>query len=154
MNETDFLLFIDTNIFIALLIDQKTKEHIDTTAFFRFVEKENITLYTSMIVLSELYFLLKKMFGLSKKRIIIIFIQLIKSRNISIIEEYDLLITLDLFTKHKVAFVDCLISSLKPIQSKKMMVVSYDKDFDKMKIIRKTPRSIVTKTSKKEVRRA
>lgn len=143
MNEPETDLFIDTNVFVKLFTADKSPEHKETTNFFRLLERENTTFYTSIIVLNELYFLLKKFFQLPKNQIVTIFLQLVKNKQLSIIEQHDVLFALNLFSRHKVSFVDCLIGSIKAVRTGKMIVVSYDKDFDKIHIKRTTPASLV-----------
>lgn len=51
----------------------------------------------------------------------------------------------ELFEEHNVKFVDCLLASSKLIQEGKAVIVSYDREFDKLGIRRLEPRDVLRK---------
>lgn len=50
---------------------------------------------------------------------------------------------IDLYQKHNIKFVDALIASHPKMQNKEIVVVSYDKDFDKLGIKRQEPAEVL-----------
>ena len=50
---------------------------------------------------------------------------------------------MQIYEQNNIKLTDAFIASHPKIQSKEMIVVSYDKDFDKLSVIRKEPGEIV-----------
>lgn len=63
--------------------------------------------------------------------------------NLKIRENFRLSLALEIYETHSIKFIDALIASHPQIQNQEMIVVSYDRDFDKLKIIRKEPKEII-----------
>lgn len=48
-----------------------------------------------------------------------------------------------MFEQKPVKFIDALLASIKEIKEKKWKVVSYDRDFDKLGVVRIEPKEII-----------
>jgi len=62
---------------------------------------------------------------------------------LKIVDRFQPRISLNLFSKRNVKYIDTLIASIKEILAKKWTVVSYDKDFDKLGVLRKEPGEVI-----------
>ena len=63
-------------------------------------------------------------------------------RGLRVIDNYQLSKSVEIFEKKPVKYIDAMIASVEPIQEKKWVVVSFDKDFDKIGVLRKEPGEI------------
>lgn len=135
--------FIDTNIFVRVLELEDKKIFNECSRVLELVKNSKIKACTSTTVLSEIVWVLGSVYGESKENIIKGIDGIVKLNNLKIIDNSDLVKTLELFSDKTVKFIDALVASNPRIQSKKMFVVSYDKDFDKLGVIRKEPSQIV-----------
>jgi len=68
---------------------------------------------------------------------------IIKLKNLKIIDKFDPQLALDIFQKNNVKFIDALISSNPQIFQMKIIIISYDKDFDKLNVKRKEPKDVL-----------
>lgn len=64
---------------------------------------------------------------------------IIDLNHLKFIDHYDYLSAVSLFEKTNVKFFDALISSISEIMEQRWIVISYDKDFDKLGVKRKEP---------------
>lgn len=143
-------LFIDTNVFLRFFHDDGSKQHQESTAFFQSIFRNSIAMYTSTIVMSEIYFILHKYYQLPKKDIISILLHLLKLKNLTIVDQYDYFFAIGTFAKNNIKFIDCLIGSMKELSTGKMILVSYDAEFDRINIKRKTPAALLIENAKEK----
>ena len=134
--------FIDTNIFIRVLEHEDKKIFDECYKILNLVKDSKIKACISTTVLAEIVWVLDSVYNEPKSKISKCIDGIVKLNNLKIKDEFNLSKTIDLFTNNSVKFIDALISSNSEIQSKKMTVVSYDRDFDKLGVIRKEPSQI------------
>ena len=134
--------FIDTNIFIDILMRRDEKRFIQCSRFFQKVKLNKIKAATGNVVLAELIWTLKSFYGIGKEEIVRRIKSIIKLRGIKLVDNYDPLRAIDLYQSKSIKYIDALIASIRPIQEKKWTVVSFDKDFDRIAVNRKEPREI------------
>lgn len=135
--------FIDTNIFIRSLVNDEKEMSNESSLFLKNLETLDSNFFTSSVVVLEINFVLANIYDFPKTKIISIIKSISASRSVKIDDNVSLRLAVKLYQIHSVKFTDCLIASIKPIYEKKMTVISYDKDFDKLSIIRKTPSQIM-----------
>jgi len=134
--------FIDTNIFIDILMRRDEKRFIQCSRFFQKVKLNKIKAATGNVVLAELIWTLKSFYGIGKEEIVRRIKSIIKLRGIKLVDNYDPLRAIDLYQSKSIKYIDALIASIRPIQEKKWTVVSFDKDFDRIAVNRKEPGKI------------
>lgn len=139
--------FIDTNIFLRVLIGDDKNQFEECTLFLKAVKNNRVEAVTATIVLAEIAWTLSSYFGFSKQKTIQGVRSIINLRGLKIIDRYDHLLTLFLYEKYSVKYIDALIASNELIQNKELCVVSYDADFDKLSVLRKEPAEAIRNKS-------
>ncbi|MFH1713288.1 MAG: PIN domain-containing protein [Candidatus Jacksonbacteria bacterium] len=133
--------FLDTNIFLRFLIKENKKTFNDCERLFSLIEQGKIKAVVSSYVMAEIVWVLLSFYKFDKNKIIEA-LRVFQAAGISIKDQVDFNLTLILFEKYKVKFIDCLIASQKAVQNKKMTIISYDQDFDKFRVKRIEPDQI------------
>lgn len=96
---------------------------------------------TSHLVLAEVVWTLKSYYRLPKSKVIKV-LSGVENLGIKYVDKFNSAEALKLFTKHPAKFIDCLLVSTPQISEKKWTVASYDKDFDKLGVLRSEPDNI------------
>lgn len=135
--------FFDTNIFVRVLELENQEIFNECSKVLNLVRNSKIKAYTSSTVLSEIVWVLGTSYRESKANILKGLSGILKLNNLKIIDNYNLQKAFDFYSSFSVKYIDALIASNPEIQDKKMTVVSYDKDFDKLGIVRKEPSVII-----------
>lgn len=135
--------FIDTNIFIRVLHKENEKLFRECLLLLQSIKENKIEAYTGTIVLTEVVWTLSSFYKISKAKIIEGVRGIINISGLKITDIYNQNLALTLFEKHSVKFIDALIASIEEVYTKKMIVVTYDRDFDKLPVIRKEPKDIL-----------
>lgn len=131
-------VFLDTNVFLRFWVDQKGRRHDQCVKFFNLIETGEITPVVCSAILLEIYFTLKSFYGYDKKKCGKFLNGILTINNLKIIDNFDYPKALELFSKTGIKFTDCLIVSL-PFFQKEGIIISYDKDFDKLGVKRLEP---------------
>jgi len=134
--------FVDTNVFIDIVMKRDEKRFRQCSRFFQKVKLNKIKAVTGNVVLAELIWTLKSFYGIGKEEIVRRIKSIIKLRGIKLVDNYDPLRAIDLYQSKSIKYIDALIASIRPIQEKKWTVVSFDKDFDRIAVNRKEPGKI------------
>jgi len=132
--------FIDTNIFIRVLELENEKMFEECSGVLRLIKNGEVKAFTSNLVLS----VLGSFYNESKEKVIKGLNGIINITNLKIIDKFDPSEALDLYLKHSVKYIDTLICTMPEIKSKKMTVISYDKDFDKLGVKRIEPLALLS----------
>lgn len=135
--------FIDTNIFLRVLELENKKIFDECSKLLGLINNSKISAVTSNFVLSEVVWVLDSFYGETRQKIVKGLDGILKLNNLKIIDKVNNFVALDLYSKKSVKFIDALIASNPEIQSKEMIVVSYDKDFDKLGVKRLEPSQII-----------
>lgn len=135
--------FIDTNIFIRILELENQKMFDECSKLLKLVKDSKMKAVTSGEVLSEIVWVLSSSYKESKAKIIKSLKGIVGLNGLKVIDEFDLEYALRKYEEKNVKFIDSLIASNPKIQSKKMVVVSYDKDFDKLGVKRLEPSALI-----------
>lgn len=131
--------YIDTNIFLRALVVEEENQSKQCIFFLRKVKNNQAKAVTGNIVIAEVAWVLKSYYKFSKEKIVELVKSIIHLRGLTIEDNLDIGKGLEIFANENIKYIDALIASIKPIQGKKWTVVSYDKDFDKLGVIRKEP---------------
>lgn len=135
--------FIDTNIFIRVLHKENEKLFRECLLLLQSIKENKIEAYTGTVVLTEVVWTLSSFYKISKAKIIEGLRGIININGLKILDNYKQSLALTLFEKHSVKYIDALIASNKDIYSKKICIVSYDSDFDKLKVLRREPKEVI-----------
>lgn len=136
--------FIDSNIFIRVLHKENEKIFRECLAFLGLVKKNYIEASTGTIVFAEVVWTLDSFYKIEKKKIVDSLTSLSNINGLKIADDCNNPLAIQLYEKYNIKFIDALIASNKDILNKKMIVVTYDRDFDKLPVIRKEPSNIMS----------
>ena len=137
--------FIDSNIFLRVLIKEKNRIFKDCYQFLNLVRLNKIKAITSSLVLVEIDWVLEGFYNFGKMEAIKGLKSILKLRGLRIIDKINISLAIEIYEKCNIKFIDALIASNPQIYQKKILVVSYDKDFDKIGMIRKEPKELIKK---------
>lgn len=133
-------IFIDTNIFLRVLVEEgNNKVFNDCFKLLEAVKFKKVTGYTSSIVLAEINWTLGSYYSFPKEEVIEALESIINLKNLRITDNFNIMDAIQTYKEKKVKFIDCLISSIPEIREKKIPVISYDRDFDKIGVKRLEP---------------
>ncbi len=137
--------FIDTNIFLRVIIKNDQKQFDECVIFLTALKSNQFDAFTGTVVLAEIVWQLTSFYAVPKKEIIRRIRSLQGINGLNIIDNYNQTLALEIFEKYSIKYIDALIASNEDIYTKKMTIVSYDRDFDKLPVIRKEPKDILAK---------
>ena len=139
----EFKYFIDTNIFLRPIVKDDFHKVQECEKILKKIKKGEIVASTSSIVLAELMWVCNSFYKIEKQEIVKILKGISNFKNLKIIDNFNPKLAIEIYGKHSIKFIDALIASNPKILDKTMTVISYDKDFDKINIIRKEPKQII-----------
>ncbi len=137
------LYFIDTNIFLRVLVKEDEGVFKDCQKFLNLIRQNKIKASTSTIILSEIDWVLESFYKFPKEKVIEGLSSILKLKNLKITDRFNPDLAIEIYKNSLVKFIDALIASNPQIFQKKVIVVSYDKDFDKIGVKRKEPKEII-----------
>lgn len=140
------IYFIDTNIFLRVLVKENEEVFKDCQEFLNLLKQNKIKAFTSTIVLSEIEWVLESFYKFPKEKVVMGLSSILKLKNLKIIDKFNLFLAIEIYEKFPIKFIDALIASNPKIFKKEITIISYDKDFDKLDVKRKEPKSIIKKT--------
>jgi len=136
-------VFVNTNVFLETLIKRDKKEYLQCVRLFENARDKKIKLVTATVVMAEVAWTLKSFYGFSRQKVVNGLESIYELPGLSVVDEYDLSVAIPMYKNHGVKFIDDLVASIKPVREKEWVVVSYDKDFDKLGVVRKEPKELV-----------
>jgi len=139
----NFSFFLDSNIFLRPIIKDDLKKVKDCEKLFEEIERGKIKTFTSNLILAEIIWVGASFYKIKKEDLIRVIKGILDFKNLKIIDNFNSRLAVKIYEENPVKFIDALIASNPLIFNKKVKVVSYDKDFDKLKIIRIEPKEIV-----------
>lgn len=107
------------------------------------IKENKIKAITGSIVLAEIVWTLASFYGFSKERVTRALRGIINLRGLKIVDDYQSFLSIELYEKYNIKYIDAVIASYKIIQEKKCCIVSYDRDFDKLPLLKKEPGDLV-----------
>jgi len=134
---------IDSNIFLRVLARDNEKQFYSCSKFLKLVKQNKVEAYTLTVLLTEVVWTLNSYYKFEKEETLRALRSILNLGGLKIYDRYDHLKASGLYDKYPIKFIDALIASDSQILEKKVTVVSYDKDFDKLPVIRKEPNDII-----------
>jgi len=134
--------FVDSNIFLRVLLRDEERSFNDCLKFLNKIKKGEINALTSNLVLAEINWILLRIYKLQKSEIIEGLVSILSLKNLKIRDKFQPQFAIKIYNNFPVKFIDALIASNPKIYKKEAVVVSYDKDFDKIGVKRKEPKDL------------
>lgn len=131
--------FIDSNIFLRTIVKESESQYLACRLVFEAIKKNKIKAVTCNLVLAEVVWVLQSYYHKTREQITEVVRAIINLRGLEIIRKQEYRATLDLYEKFTVKYIDAAIASIGEVQDGSWPVISYDKDFDKLGVIRKEP---------------
>ena len=135
------IYFIDTNIFLRVLIKEEKFE--ECYQFLDLVRQNKIKAITSSPVMAEIDWVLEGFYKFEKMEVIKGLKSILKLKGLRIIDKMDVSLAIEFYKNYNIKFIDALIASNPKIFKKEITIISYDKDFDKINVLRKEPKEIL-----------
>lgn len=135
-------VFLDTNIFIRFLTKDDESSYKNCKDLLQQIQNGRFRPYTSNIVVMEILFVLNNLYKTPINKAISDVKTLLALRNLVIIERTNTKKALEMSSKFRVKYADCLITA--QLERKDIVLCTYDKEFKKIfngKI--KTPEDII-----------
>ncbi len=140
------IFFIDTNIFLRVLVRENEKVLAECLAFLELVKNNKIAAYTNSLVLAEIDWVMESVYKIKKESVIEDLKSIVKLKGLRFYEECDYLLAVQLYEQYNIKFIDALIAANRLIQKQQAIIVSYDKDFNKIKGVKKMePKQVLKK---------
>lgn len=134
--------FVDTNIFLRYFVKESESAYRESESVFQKIEKGLVYAATSNLVFAEVEWTLRTYYKTTKEQRVLYLESAAATFGSNITDNVNTQCALRLYKAHSVKFADCLIASHPLLQSKKMKIVSYDKDFDKLNVNRLEPKNL------------
>jgi len=128
--------FVDTNIFLRHLLQDHPEQSPRSSAFLASVERGEIEVRTSEIVIFEVVFTLQRQYRISKSQIRDVILPLLELPGIVLPSKRRLRRAFDLYVSLNISFADAYHAVLAE-QLKLDEIVSFDRDFDRVQTIRR-----------------
>ena len=122
-------IFIDTSIFIRFLTKDISERYDECEKVFKLIQGGETQPYISNFVLFEIIFVLTRQYKIPKEKILKDLQQVLKMRNLTLIEKTNTREALKFYGKYNIKYGDCVIATQVP---KGVVIVTYDKDFSKV----------------------
>lgn len=135
--------FVDSNIFLRVLIKEDEKTFKECFLFLNLIRQNKIKAFTSPLVLAEIDWILERLYKLTKQEAIKKLESILRLKGLKIINKASIFLSIELYKRYNIKFIDALIASDPRIFRKEMIIISYDKDFDKLKIKRLEPKEVL-----------
>lgn len=137
------IYFIDSNVFLRVLVKEDEKSFRECFNFLQLAQNKKISAITSDLVLAEINWVLESYYKFNKSQVISALEGIVNLKGLTIKSATDPLTAIELYKRSSVKFIDTIIVSDKIFRSNGI-IISYDRDFDKLGIVRKEPAQIIS----------
>ena len=136
--------FVDTNIFLRVIIKEDEKTFKECFQALEKIKSGKINAFTSSLVLVEVNWVLSKFYKFSKDKTCLALKSILNLKGLKIIDKHNPFLAISIYEKSNVKFIDALIASnfLTDRDKLNIIILSYDKDFDKIGVKRKSPNKL------------
>lgn len=131
-------VFVDTNVFLRAIVKEDEQTFNECLSFLKIVSNGKIKAITSTLVFLEINFVLLSFYKFPKGKVQQALESILDLPHLKIVDVFDMRETIETYKKTKIKFVDCLLASL--LKKKDFKIVSYDTDFDTLKVKRLSPK--------------
>jgi len=134
--------FVDTNIFLRFFIKENEETFKETKKIIQLMKKGDIKTFTSHLVIAELDWTMRSYYKIPKNDRLTFLDSILRLKNLVLVDNFNLMTTLSFYRNYQVKFIDCLFASNPLLSVGKASIISYDKDFDRLKVKRVEPRNL------------
>lgn len=134
--------FLDTNIFLRFLVADNAVAHRDCQLLLELVEAKRIKAITSALVFAEIVWTLQSFYKFPRVKISEA-LKILARSGITFDNRMDALRALEWYGAHAIKFIDAMLASHPSVHAGKVVLVSYDRDFDILGVKRIEPREIL-----------
>lgn len=135
--------FIDTNIFLRTLIKEDVKSFQDCRSILEAIKFNKIKGVSSNLVLAEIAWTLSSYYNFAKDDVVKALKGVVSLRGLRLADNINIALALSFYGDHPVKYIDAALASIPQLYEKKWIIISYDKDFDKLNINRKEPDEVI-----------
>lgn len=123
-------IFVDANIIVRFLTrdDERKAEQVKRT--FMLLEAGRISAETNAIIIAEVVWVLSSFYKLPRETIAEYISLLLVMKNLFVKERPFLQTAIESYKRTNADFIDCFVAACA--EKRKLLVCSYDKDFDKI----------------------
>lgn len=136
-------LLVDANVFLRVLVKEREEDFEACRRLLQAVKVKEVEALTAGLVLAEVVWTLSSYYRFPKEKVILGIRSILDLRGMRIVDRYDYRVALDLYRKHRVKYIDACIASIEEIAKRTWTIVSYDRDFDKLGVLRKEPSELL-----------
>lgn len=142
-HKADSSYLIDSNIFVRVFVRDDEKTWRNCVDFLKEATRQRFKAYIPIVILAEVQFVLASFYGFEKRRILDAVKSIAAMPNLRFHDDCSPSLAIELFETHNVKFIDCLLASSKRVQEGNSVILSYDRDFDKLGVKRVEPKDII-----------
>lgn len=135
----EYKYFVDTNIFLRPVVKDNIVQVNHCEHLIKAIAEGEIKAFTSLLVLAEFVWVSQKIYTIQKEVVIKALKGILGIKNLEIDDSMDPSKAVEMYANSSVKFIDTLIASHTLINHQKAKVISYDRDFDKLKVERVEP---------------
>jgi predicted nucleic-acid-binding protein len=136
------LYVIDTNVFLRVLVKEDESTFEASLNLLEAIKQKRCKAVIPGIVLSEIVWTLLSYYKFPKARVVSALQSILNLRGITVVDDYDYPLALELYQQNAVKYADACIASLPIMQNGQAQIVSYDYDFDKLNLERLEPNEV------------
>ncbi len=140
--------FLDANIFLRLIDRADRVKTSNCEELFRLFQKKKFDILTSQLVLGEVVWTAMKLYQLKRSDTLRFLQSIAEIPGLDIVDRCDLSIAVSFYERFSVSLTDAFIAASLLSFSSPTLLVSYDRDFDKMNVPRIEPGALVKRISK------
>ena len=126
---------VDSNIILRFLTNDVPKKAERCEKLLNRVEEGKEAVEIPLLVIAEIIYVLEKIYKEPKIRVYSLLVPILNLRKVHVPNKKIILKALEIYVKEKIDFTDAWISAYA--KEKGIPVYSYDKDFDKIKDIKR-----------------
>ena len=139
----DCSYFLDTNVFLRPVVKDNATQTDHCERLITSVAEGEVEAFTSLLVLAEFIWVSQKVYKIKKEETTKALEGILSIKNLTIDDRIDPLRAVGLYKNSSAKFIDTLIASHVLVVQQKAKIVSYDTDFDKLKVERVEPGELV-----------
>ena len=125
--------YLDTNIFLRYFLGDNRKQFVLAKAFFEDARQNGIDLVTSIEILLEFEYVLRKVYQIEKTKVLKYLNTILSNQLIHVHDDKVFGVAMSLFEKCNADLVDCILFARSANTNSE--IFTFDKDFTKTKKI-------------------
>lgn len=136
--------FVDTNIFLRVLVVEDQKTFRECRDFLTAVKQNKIDAVTSNLVLAELVWVLVSYYKIKRIEVARMVRGILGLSGLKLMDRYEPNQAIQYYEVKKVKYIDAILASVPELENGDWTIVSYDKDFEKLEIKRSEPGKVLS----------